>query len=147
MTLVLVFIFVGLPVIGFTAYQIYRTLRESPPEIRALASNIPPTDDQEELRRAGLAHAAARGTGSGFANPRGKPINSAFAWNVVTIVVGSIFALGGFVAWIGADPANSAFRQTVAALWLIAALMGLVIAAIGVLGATIVHAIERRPLG
>jgi hypothetical protein len=60
----------------------------------------------------------------------------------VTIVVGSIFALGGFVAWIGADPANSAFRQTVAALWLIAALMGLIIAAVGVLGATIVHALE-----
>ena len=55
---------------------------------------------------------------------------------------GSIFALGGFVAWIGADPANSAFRQTVAALWLIAALMGLIIAAVGVLGATIVHALE-----
>jgi hypothetical protein len=32
-------------------------------------------------------------------------------------------------------------------LWLIAAMLGLVIAAIGVLGATIVHAIERRPSG
>jgi TRAP-type C4-dicarboxylate transport system permease small subunit len=68
-------------------------------------------------------------------------------WNLVTIFVGSIFAFCGFFAWFGADPANSAFRQTVAALWLIAALMGLVIAAIGVLGATIVHAIERRPSG
>jgi hypothetical protein len=144
----LIFIFVGLPVIGWFVYQTYRDLRESQVETRPLASSVPPTDDdQEELRQKDLANAAASGTGSGFGNPPGKPISAALGWNVATIVVGCFFALCGFIAWFGADPANSAFRQTVAALWLIAALMGFVIAAIGVLGATIVHAIERRPLG
>jgi hypothetical protein len=88
MTLVLVFIFVGLPVIGFTAYQIYRTLRESPPEIRALASNIPPTDDQEHARQSASAHAAVPGAGPGYASPLGKPIGAALGWNLVTIFVG-----------------------------------------------------------
>jgi len=143
LNLTLAFIFFGLPAIGFTAYQIYRTLRESPPEIPALASNTPPTDNQDHSRQAGSAHAAP-GTGPGYPSPLGKPISPALGWNIVTIFVGAIFAFCGFAAWLGADPANSAFRQTVAALWLIAALMGLVIAAIGVLGATIVHAIERN---
>jgi hypothetical protein len=52
-----------------------------------------------------------------------------------------------------ADPENSAFRQTVRALWVIQGLIGLLIAAVGILGATIEsmlhkdrHSQEREPL-
>jgi hypothetical protein len=74
--------------------------------------------------------------------PSSKPANQAIGWNVVVIVVGGIVAL---FAWAGADISdisNSAMRQTVAALWILCGLVGLLIAAVGVLGATLVHTLR-----
>jgi hypothetical protein len=71
-----------------------------------------------------------------------KPANQAIDWNVVVIVVGSILAL---FPWAGADISdisNNVMRQTVAALWMLCGLIGLLIAAVGVLGATLVHALR-----
>jgi hypothetical protein len=72
------------------------------------------------------------------------PINPALAWNVVIIVAGIFIAVIGLGAWLIADPSNSAFRQTVAALWLIAGLLGLVITAIGVLGVSLVYTLRQQ---
>ena len=71
-----------------------------------------------------------------------KPANQAIGWNVVVIVVGGIVAL---FAWAGADISdisNSVMRQTVAALWMLCGLVGLLIAAVGVLGASLVHTLR-----
>jgi hypothetical protein len=70
--------------------------------------------------------------------PSSKPAASAFWWNVAVIVVGLIIAFCAILAWAGASTGDSAPRQTVAALWLIQGFIGLLIAAIGVLGATLV---------
>ena len=74
--------------------------------------------------------------------PSSKPAHSAFGWNVAVIVVGAIITVCGILAWAVASPQNSAFQQTVAALWLIQAFIGLLIAAIGVLGATLVSVLN-----
>jgi hypothetical protein len=69
-----------------------------------------------------------------------KPANQAIGWNVVVIVVGSILAL---FSWAGADISdisNNVMRQTVAALWMLCGLIELLIAAVGLLGTTLVHA-------
>ncbi len=66
----------------------------------------------------------------------------AIGWNVVVIVVGGIIAL---FAWAGADLGDistSVMRQTVAALWMLCGLVGLLIAAVGLLGATLVHTLR-----
>ena len=71
-----------------------------------------------------------------------KPANQAIGSNVVVIVVGSILAL---FSWAGADISdisNNVMRQTVAALWMLCGLIGLLIAAVGLLGATLVHALR-----
>jgi hypothetical protein len=74
--------------------------------------------------------------------PSSNPANQAIGWNVVVIVVGGIVAL---FAWAGADISdisNSVMRQTVAALWMLCGLVGLLIAAVGVLGASLVHTLR-----
>ena len=71
-----------------------------------------------------------------------KPANQAIGWNVGVIVMGSIVAL---YSWAGADISdigNNAMRQTVAALWMLCGLVGLLITAVGVLGAALVHALR-----
>ena len=71
-----------------------------------------------------------------------KPANQAIGWNVVVIVVGSILAL---FSWAGADISdisNNVMRQSVAALWMLCGLVGLLITAVGVLGATLVHTLR-----
>ena len=71
-----------------------------------------------------------------------KPANQAIGWNVVVIVVGSILAL---FSWAGADISdisNNVMRQSVAALWMLCGLVGLLITAVGVLGAALVHALR-----
>jgi hypothetical protein len=136
--LVLLFIFVGLPVIGFIIYQIYVVVREASRSVAA----------REAEMRAAFADAAATANDK-MSVPTAAPpaiatkISPALIFNIITIVIGVLVAVVGFAAWIGADPTNSALRQTVAALWLIAALLGLVIAAIGVLGVSLVHTLRR----
>ena len=68
-------------------------------------------------------------------------VSNAVGWNVVVIIIGSVIAAIGLLGW-GWFFASAG--QTVAVLWLIVALLGLLIAAAGVLGATIVHTLERR---
>lgn len=60
----------------------------------------------------------------------------------LVIILGLVIAAGGILSWLFADPANSAVRQVVAALWLLSGVAGFIIAAIGT--ATIV--IERAVL-
>jgi hypothetical protein len=68
--------------------------------------------------------------------PRAK---IAIGWNVAVIVVGALIAVIGLINGLAADPENSALRQTVAALWVIQGLFGMLIAVVGILGATLVH--------
>jgi hypothetical protein len=70
-------------------------------------------------------------------SPSRGEINPAVAWNVAVIAVGTLIAFIGLIVGLSADPENSALRQTVKALWIIQGLIGLLIAAIGILGATI----------
>lgn len=74
---------------------------------------------------------------------------AAIGWNAAVIVVGALIALIGLINGLAVDPVNSAFRQTVAALWVIQGILGLLIAAVGVLGATLVHALhyDQQPGG
>jgi hypothetical protein len=58
-------------------------------------------------------------------------------------MVGSLLAAICFIAWGASDTPSSAPRQTVVALWLIAGFIGSLIAAVGVVGATIVQALDR----
>ncbi len=71
-------------------------------------------------------------------------LGAGFGWNIAVIVLGGLIALAGFFAGFSADAEDSAIRQTVAALWVLQGLVGLLIATIGVLGATIIYAIETR---
>jgi hypothetical protein len=71
-----------------------------------------------------------------------KPANQAIGWNVVVIVVGSILALFSWAGTDISDISNNVMRQTVAALWMLCGLIGLLIAAVGLLGATLVHALR-----
>jgi hypothetical protein len=64
------------------------------------------------------------------------PSGSACWCNIFVIVVGILIAMIGLANGLFADPDNSALRQTVAALWVIQGLIGLLIAAVGVLGFT-----------
>jgi fumarate reductase subunit D len=80
--------------------------------------------------------------------PQAGGTNPALAWNVVVIVVGVLIALIGLINGLAANPESSALRQTVGALWVIQGLLGLLIAAVGILGATIASAIGKaRRLG
>jgi hypothetical protein len=54
-------------------------------------------------------------------------------------VVGIVGLFNGLTT----DPANSAVRQTVNALWVLQGLVGLVIFAIGVIGGSIVQTLKR----
>jgi len=69
--------------------------------------------------------------------------NPTLAWNVVVIVVGVLIAIIGLINGLAADPLNSALRQTVSALWVIQGILGLLIAAVGILGATIARALSK----
>jgi hypothetical protein len=73
-----------------------------------------------------------------------KATSPAFGWNVAVIVAGVLIAVCAILAWAGAPIRDSAWRQTVAALWLIQGLLGLLIAAVGVLGATLVSVLNTR---
>jgi hypothetical protein len=132
LAMALLFVFVGLPVIGFVVYQMFATIRDAP-RPSTLGNNAASVD--------------VASSNSPQRNESAAPIllvagiNPAFAWNVAVIVAGSLIGVIGLGAWLVADPTNSALRQAVAALWLIAGLLGLLIAAVGVLGATIVNAI------
>ena len=57
-------------------------------------------------------------------------------------MIGSLIAVIGLINGLTVNPESSAFRQTVAALWVIQGLIGLLIAAVGTLGATLVHALR-----
>jgi hypothetical protein len=69
--------------------------------------------------------------------------NPAVGWNVAVIVVGVLIAFIGLTVGLTADPENSAFGQTVKALWVIQGLIGLLIAAIGILGVTIASTLQK----
>jgi TRAP-type C4-dicarboxylate transport system permease small subunit len=73
-----------------------------------------------------------------------KPTNWAFGCNIAVIVVGTIIAVCGILLWAVHSPRDNALRQILPALWLIQGLVGLLIAAIGVLGATLVSALNMR---
>jgi hypothetical protein len=57
--------------------------------------------------------------------------------NAVVIFVGAFIAVIGLVAGLSAQPGDSAPRQTVAALWMIEGLLGLLISAVGIVGETV----------
>jgi hypothetical protein len=61
----------------------------------------------------------------------------AVIWNAAVIFVGAFIAVIGLVTGLTAQPGDSAPRQTVAALWMIEGLLGLLISAVGIVGATI----------
>jgi cation transporter-like permease len=69
----------------------------------------------------------------------------AFGWNIVVIVIGALVALIGIFAWLFADTGDSALHQTVAALWLLAGILGILISAVGILGATLAYALRYDP--
>jgi len=95
-----------------------------------------------ELAVKGVERSPAVSPATPAVAPLSKSANRAIGWNVVVIVVGSIVTL---FAWGGADISeisNSVMRQTVASLWMLCGLIGLLIAAIGVLGATLVHTLR-----
>jgi hypothetical protein len=103
LTMALVFVFVGLPVIGFVIYQMFATIRDAP-RPGALRDNAPTVD---------LASSSSpQGSGSTAQVLPAAGIDPAFAWNVAVIVVGSLIGVIGLGAWLVADPTNSAFRQT-----------------------------------
>jgi hypothetical protein len=133
----LMFIFVGLPAIGFVIYQVYATFRDAP-RPGALGENAASTGlASSSLPQHGGSTRPVLGAGG---------TDPVIGWNVAVIVFGSLIGLIGLGAWLLADPTNSALRQTVAALWLIAGLLGFVVAAVGVLGASLVHVLRRvRP--
>jgi hypothetical protein len=62
---------------------------------------------------------------------------AAIVWNSVVIFVGAFIAVIGLVAGLSAQPGDSAPRQTVAALWIIEGLLGLLISAVGIVGVTV----------
>jgi hypothetical protein len=134
LALALAFVFVGLPVIGFVIYQMFATIRDAP-RPGTLGDNAASVDlaSSNSPQRNGSTAQILPVAG----------IDPAFAWNVAVIVAGGIIGVIGLGAWLVADPTNSALRQAVAALWLIAGLLGLLISAVGVLGATIVNAISQ----
>jgi uncharacterized membrane protein len=75
-----------------------------------------------------------------------SPFGAAIAWNVGASVVGFVIAFVGLAAGLTADPEESAIRQIVAATWTLCGIVGLLIAAVGLLGATVIHAIKvARP--
>jgi hypothetical protein len=76
-------------------------------------------------------------------SPPPPKINPTLAWNIALIAVGALITFVGLAAGLTADPENSAFRQTVKALWVIQGLIGLLIAAVGILGATIARTIDK----
>ena len=61
----------------------------------------------------------------------------ALGWNVVVIAVGLTVALVSLSIGLTASADDNPFRQTVNALWVIQGLLGLLITAVGILGATI----------
>jgi uncharacterized membrane protein len=71
-----------------------------------------------------------------------KPTSCAFGCNVAVIVVGTTIAVYGILLWAVYLPRDNALRQILPALWLIQGLVGVLIAAIGVLGATLVSALN-----
>lgn len=75
--------------------------------------------------------------------PQASGTNPPVVWNVVVIVVGVLIAVVGLINGLASEPENSAVRQTVGALWVIQGLLGLLIAAIGILGAGVVYAISQ----
>lgn len=78
-------------------------------------------------------------------NPSLPPsIGAALGWNIVPIVTGISISVVGLIIWGGMTTPSSAVQQTVSALWLIAILMGLLIASVGVLGATIIYTLDQR---
>jgi hypothetical protein len=117
------------------------------PALRARATTAPAEDRGPSAEYAATREQWAPIRSTPLANTAravsASATSAAFGWNVVVIVVGSVIAVIGLLVWAAADPTNSALRQTMAALWLIAALLGLLIAAAGVLGTTIVHTPER----
>ena len=62
----------------------------------------------------------------------------------MAIVTGIVIAAIGLFDGSTAEPGDSAVRQTVAALWVIQGLIGLLTAAVGIAGATITNALSRR---
>ena len=70
--------------------------------------------------------------------PRGyrMPAYIACWWNILVIVIGLLVAIVGLGYGLFAGPGDSAPRQTVAALWVVQGILGLLIAAVGVLGLT-----------
>jgi uncharacterized membrane protein len=76
-----------------------------------------------------------------------KPTSWAFGCNIAVIVVGTIIAVCGILLSVVYSPRDNALRQILPALWLIQGLVGVLIAAIGVLGATLVSALnmQREP--
>jgi hypothetical protein len=137
----ILFIFVGLPVMGFAGYFTYRELRVAIRTNREINSRMAREAERVRTEIDQARHPAPSGP-TPAPNPyptlpRLSPGEQAFRWNITIIVVGALIGIIG--AGLLADPTNSALRQTVAALWLIAGLLGLVIAAIGTLGATLAH--------
>jgi hypothetical protein len=69
---------------------------------------------------------------------------SGAGWNVVVILIGGVIAIIGLFFGLTADVSGSAPRQTVAALWTIEGLIGLLIVAVGILGLTLVRVISHK---
>jgi hypothetical protein len=60
------------------------------------------------------------------------------------IVVGVLIAVIGLINGLAANPDNNALRQTVGALWVIQGFLGLLIAAVGILGASLISALNMQ---
>jgi hypothetical protein len=143
---------IGVP---FLLWVLYMTIREAPIDIAARQAReaIPPARiEAVSAPRTGLPDGPPLATPSQEPivgpSPGQSNINPAVAWNVMVIVVGAVIALIGLINGLASHPENSALRQTVAALWVTQGLLGLLIAAVGILGATIASALNkaRQPI-
>ena len=114
-TLVIVAL-IGVP---FICWVVYVAFKEAPIDIAT-----------RRAREAMPARSTA--TSSPTPVPRPGSTNPVIAWNVVVFVAGVFIALIGLWNGLAANPENSALRQTVAALWVIQGLLGLLIAAVGI---------------
>lgn len=107
-------------------------------------SNVARSEGEPSFRE-GTAEAAPSRTSSPavLALPTPAPsANPGIGLGVFIAILGALIALIGLAMGLAADTGNSAPRQAVAALWTIAGLIGLVIAAIGTGIAAITHVLK-----
>jgi hypothetical protein len=128
-----IFALIVVPLIALFVYSVVKDNRETSARLAEQMARRPP------------APVTSVAPATSASVPQASGTNPAVAWNIVVIVAGVFIAVIGLINGLTSNPDNSAFRQTVGALWVIQGLLGLLIAAIGILGAGVVYTISRLP--